>query len=122
MTLKTTLGVVAVGVVCLAGVAQGADGPAVYKATCGACHDSGAGLAPRITHPEEWQPRWQRGRAAMHEAAIKGVPNSAMAAKGGYAHLSDDDVKAAVDYMLARAGYQDRPAAKPGPGMPAMRG
>jgi osmotically-inducible protein OsmY len=93
-------------------MAHAASGEAVYKATCGSCHDSGAGLAPRITHREEWVPRWPRGRAAMHQAAIKGVPNSAMAAKGGYAQLTDGDVMAAVDYMLARAGYKDNPAAR----------
>jgi osmotically-inducible protein OsmY len=60
-----------------------------------------------VTHREEWLPRWQRGRDTMHEAAIKGVPNTAMAAKGGYAKLSDDEVKAAVDYILARTGFQE---------------
>lgn len=112
MQIKTNTCIISVFVACLAGMAHAASGEAVYKATCGSCHDSGAGLAPRITHREEWSPRWQRGRAAMHEAAIKGVPNSAMAAKGGYAQLTDGDVMAAVDYMLARAGYQDIPVAK----------
>lgn len=101
-------------VLCFPRAVHAADGAAVYKATCSSCHDSGAGQAPRITHRDEWTPRWQRGRAAMHEAAIKGVPNSAMAAKGGYAQLSDNDVKAAVDYILARTGYQDHLAAPPG--------
>ena len=90
-----------------------ASGEAVYKATCNVCHDSGAGNAPRITQRDEWAPRWQRGRTAMHEAAIKGVPNSAMGAKGGFANLSDDDVKAAVDYILARTGYQESLVRKP---------
>ncbi len=84
-----------------------ATGEAVYKATCNICHDSGAGLAPRITHREDWAPRWQRGRAAMHEGAIRGVPNSAMTAKGGFTQLTDDAVKAAVDYILTRTGYQE---------------
>ena len=84
-----------------------ASGEAVYKSTCNVCHDSGAGLAPRVTHREDWASRWQRGRAAMHDAAIKGVPNSAMAAKGGFTQLSDDEVKAAVNYILARTGYQE---------------
>jgi hypothetical protein len=43
-----------------------------------------------------------------------------MAAKGGYAELSDDEVRATVDYMLARAGYQDRAApAAAAPSTPA---
>lgn len=121
MSIKTNsyidsgLFLIALLVLCVARSADAADGAAVYKATCATCHDSGAGLAPRITHRDEWASRSQRGRAAMHEAAIKGVPNSAMAAKGGYAQLSDNDVKAAVDYILARTGYQDNPAAKPAP-------
>jgi len=84
-----------------------ASGEAVYKATCNVCHDSGAGNAPRVTHRADWEPRWQRGRAAMHEGGIKGVPNTAMGPKGGFAHLTQDEVKAAVDYILARTGYQD---------------
>ena len=97
------------------GVANGyaASGEVIYKATCNVCHDSGAGNAPRITHRADWEPRGQRGRAAMYEGGIKGVPNSAMGAKGGFAHLSDDDVKAAVDYILARTGFQDSLVRKP---------
>ena len=30
-----------------------ANGAAVYQAKCSLCHDSGAGAAPRISHPEE---------------------------------------------------------------------
>lgn len=100
--------------------ANAASGETVYKATCNVCHDSGAGNAPRVTHRADWEPRWQRGRAAMYEGGIKGVPNSAMGPKGGFANLSDDDVKAAVDYILASTGYQDSlvvkaPAAAPAP-------
>jgi len=84
-----------------------ATGEEVYKATCSICHDDGSGRAPRLTSRDEWQPRWQRGRAEMHDAALKGVPNSAMVAKGGFSKLSDADVKAAVDFILARTGYQE---------------
>ncbi len=95
--------------------AHAASGEAVYKATCNVCHDSGAGNAPRITHRADWEPRWQRGRAAMHEGGVKGVPNSAMGPKGGFANLTDDEVKAAVDYILARTGYQDSLVIKAAP-------
>ena len=95
--------------------ANAASGEAVYKATCNVCHDSGAGNAPRITHRADWEPRWQRGRAAMHEGGVKGVPNSAMGPKGGFANLTDDEVKAAVDYILARTGYQDSLVIKAAP-------
>jgi len=84
-----------------------ATGEEVYKAACSTCHDSGVGQAPRVTHRDEWESRWQRGRTAMHDAAVKGVPNSAMVAKGGFSKLSDAEVKAAVDFILARTGYQE---------------
>src|SRR5262245_30411314 len=87
--------------------AHAASGEDVYKSACSTCHDSGVGQAPRVTHRDEWAPRWQRGRGAMHEAAIKGVPNTAMAAKGGFSKLSDEEVKAAVDYILARTGFRE---------------
>ncbi len=93
--------------------AHAASGEAIYQATCNTCHDSGAGLAPRLTHAEDWAQRWPRGRAALREAAIKGVPNSAMAAKGGFVQLSDAEVVAAVDYMLARSGYRESASVKP---------
>lgn len=95
-------------------VSHAATGEAIYKATCNSCHDSGAGLAPRITHPEDWTQRWPRGRAALRDVALRGVPNSAMAPKGGFSQLSDSDVIAAVDYMLARSGYRESVEVKTG--------
>jgi len=94
-------------------VAWGASGEAVYQAKCSSCHDSGAGLAPRVTVRGDWTERETRGRAAMIESAIKGIPATAMAAKGGYAELSDDEVRATVEYMLARVGFRDAVAVQP---------
>ncbi len=108
-SIKTYTCIIFTALLCAqASTLPAASGEAVYKATCNVCHDSGAGNAPRVTQRDDWAPRWQRGRAAMHEAAIKGVPNSAMGAKGGFANLSDDEVRAAVDYILARTSYQER--------------
>src|SRR5690606_7465961 len=56
----------------------------------------------------------------LHAAAVDGVPNTAMAAKGGFSQLSVDEVKAAVDFMLARTGFAEPAAVKPRPAaMPA---
>ena len=105
----TLFGLLALLVRC--GPALAASGEAIYKAKCSACHDSGAGQAPRLGVREDWHTREARGRAAMYESAIKGVPATAMAAKGGYMTLSDAEVKATVDYMLTRAGFRDGVAA-----------
>ena len=96
----------------LATAAAAATGEAVYRAKCNACHDSGAGNAPRVHVLEDWRERETRGRAAMHASALKGVPYTAMAAKGGYAELTDTEVRDAVEYMLVRAGFRDVAPAK----------
>ena len=48
-----------------------------------------------------WAPRIATGKPALYKSALKG--KGAMPPKGGNAALSDDAVKAAVDYMLAAA-------------------
>ena len=90
-----------------------AAGEAVYGAACGTCHDSGAGHAPRVSAPGEWTARFAAGRAALHQTALAGVPNTAMAAKGGFAELSEAEVRAAVDYMLARTGFVEPAVPRP---------
>lgn len=96
----------------LLGVATSADAGAqpaaqLYRDKCGSCHDSGAGQAPRITDRAAWTARIARGRRALHDAAIRGLPDTAMAPRGGFAELSDAEVRAIVDYMLAAIGQAD---------------
>jgi cytochrome c5 len=76
-----------------------------YRNKCSVCHDGGAGQAPRVDDGATWGARGLRGRQALYISAIQGIPNTAMAAKGGYVELSDRQVQAIVDYMLQRAGH-----------------
>jgi cytochrome c5 len=46
-----------------------------------------------------WAPRIKLGNEVLYTSAIKG--KAAMPPKGGAATLTDADVKAAVDYMVA---------------------
>jgi cytochrome c5 len=103
----------------IAGSAFAATGEAIYQAKCSTCHGSGAGQAPRLSVRADWPEREARGRAAMHVSALKGIAFTAMAAKGGYAELTDEEVRATVDYMLARVGFRDVVAAKPAEPAPA---
>ena len=57
--------------------------------------------APKIGDKAAWVPRIGAGAAAMHTSAIKG--KNTMPPKGGNLSLSDADVKAAVDYMIAQS-------------------
>jgi cytochrome c5 len=92
-------------------------GEAIYKARCSLCHAGGAGGAPKLGKREEWEPRAARGKLALYESALKGKPNTAMMAWGGFRDLSNDEVMSAVDYMVARAGLQPelQPEAPAGP-------
>ena len=74
---------------------------AIYTASCAACHISGAAGAPKQGDKAAWASRIKNGNAALYTSAIKG--KNAMPAKGGNASLSDDDVKAVVDYMVSQA-------------------
>ena len=75
------------------------DGKAVYDRTCVACHASGVANAPKFGDKAAWAPRAATGRDALVASVIKG--KGAMPPKAGAADLKDDDIKAAVEYMLA---------------------
>ncbi len=76
-------------------------GEEVYNAACTACHGAGIAGAPKTGDKGLWAPRIAQGVNVLYEHAIKGF--KAMPAKGGQAALSDDEVKAAVDYQVAKA-------------------
>ncbi|HET7096916.1 MAG TPA: c-type cytochrome, partial [Casimicrobiaceae bacterium] len=75
------------------------DGKKVYDTTCMACHSTGAAGAPKLGDKAAWAPRIKTGVDALHASALKG--KGAMPAKGGNTALSEADVAAAVDYMVA---------------------
>jgi cytochrome c5 len=78
-----------------------ADGKKIYDATCTACHASGIAGAPKFGDKAAWAPHIKMGVPYLYELALKG--KGAMPPKGGNATLSDAEVKAAVDYMVAAA-------------------
>ncbi|HHX2519221.1 TPA: c-type cytochrome [Neisseria subflava] len=82
--------------------AGGADGKKVYEASCQACHGGAVPGVPHVGKKEDWAPRIQQGKDTLHKHALEGF--NAMPAKGGNGSLSDDEVKAAVDYMANQSG------------------
>jgi cytochrome c5 len=81
--------------------AAGGDGKAAYDATCNVCHGTGVAGAPKLGDKAAWAPRIKQGIGQLHTSALKG--KGAMPPKGGNTALSDDAVKAAVDFMVAAA-------------------
>ena len=76
-------------------------GEEVYNAVCMSCHTSGAAGSPMIGNRQQWAERISEGKEHLYEQAINGV--GIMPAKGGVATLSDDEVKAAVDYIISKS-------------------
>jgi cytochrome c5 len=79
-----------------------AGGEAVYKKACISCHMTGAAGAPKLGDASAWESRIAKGTSALVQSAIAGVPGTAMMARGACGTCSDDDIKAAVDYMIAQ--------------------
>ena len=74
---------------------------AIYSSSCSACHASGAAGAPKLGDKEAWAPRIKSGSEVLYISAIQG--KKAMPPKGGNISLSNEDVKAVVDYMVNKA-------------------
>ena len=76
-------------------------GKAVYSKSCFACHATGVAGSPKLDDKAAWAPRITTGIEALYGTALNG--KGAMPPKGGAMSLSDEDVKAAVDYMVSEA-------------------
>ncbi|WP_409268888.1 c-type cytochrome [Massilia sp. BHUDP2] len=83
-------------------VASADAGKNVFNTACIACHGAGIAGAPKLGDKAAWTARVAQGNPVLYEHAIKGFQGKAgvMPPKGGAA-VSDADVKAAVDYMVA---------------------
>jgi cytochrome c5 len=79
-----------------------ADGGEVYNTYCAVCHKSGLNAAPKMGNKALWIKRVAQGKETVYKNAIEGIRG--MPPKGGIASLSDEDVNAAVDYMVGRSG------------------
>lgn len=71
------------------------------KNGCMACHATGAAGAPKTGDKAAWKARIAAGMDTMVKNAING--KGAMPAKGGRANLTDAQVKAIVEYMVAES-------------------
>ncbi|HKJ05625.1 MAG TPA: c-type cytochrome [Geopsychrobacteraceae bacterium] len=74
------------------------NGKEVYEKACASCHKSGVAGAPVLGDKKAWEPHIAKGMDHMYASAING--KGSMPAKGGHKSLTDDEVKAAVDYLV----------------------
>jgi cytochrome c5 len=99
--MKTTASLaIATALFAAAGIAS-ADGKKIYDTKCFMCHAAGVANAPKLGDKAVWEPRIATGMDAMLAVAIKG--KGAMPPKGTCMDCSDDDLKAAIQYMVDAA-------------------
>lgn len=90
-------------------VATKLTGPQVYNEACYLCHAApGVGGAPVVGDAEAWAPRVAQGRDTLIQHALNGYQGNSgfMPAKGGRVDLSDEEIAAAVDYLLEQLPEQ----------------
>ena len=74
-----------------------ADAKTTYETVCAVCHLAGVANAPKLGDKAAWAPRLGDTNA-LYMAVING--KNAMPPRAGRPDLSDETLKAAVDYML----------------------
>lgn len=78
-------------------------GEEVYNTACMACHSTGAGGAPKVGDAVAWADRIPKGIDVLYAAGTDGIPGTGMIARGGCAACSDEEIHAAVDFMVANS-------------------
>ncbi len=80
----------------------GANGEEIYNNFCFSCHNPGLSGAPKLGDTEAWAPRIAKGKALLLEVTIAGV-QPAMPPRGMCFSCSDEDLAAAIDFMISRS-------------------
>lgn len=74
-------------------------GERIYTRYCFSCHAAGVAGAPAAGDLEAWEPRVEKGRTALLQATIAGVPPG-MPPMGLCAGCSEEELAAAIDFMI----------------------
>lgn len=80
-------------------------GKSTYGKTCAMCHAAGVAGAPKPGDKADWGPRIAQGKELLYKHALEGFSGAKgmMPARGGASALSDDEVKAAIEFMVAQS-------------------
>ena len=83
-------------------VAENTLGKSVYGKACALCHAAAVAGAPKPGDKADWAPRIAQGDAVLLKHALEGFTGAKglMPARGGMSNLSDDEVKAALQFMV----------------------
>lgn len=89
-------------VVATAPVVENTLGKSVFGKVCSMCHAVGAAGSPKPGDKADWGPRIAQGMEILNKHALEGFTGAKgqMPARGASTTLTDDEVKAAVAYMV----------------------
>jgi cytochrome c5 len=79
-------------------------GKKIYDGLCFACHSTDLANIPQMGDMSAWSNRIAQGKLLLYERAITGFTGESgmvMPPKGGNVYLSNEEVRAAVDYIIA---------------------
>ena len=82
------------------GAAMADDGATTYKQICSSCHETPVGGAPKLGNKAEWKPRIAKGADVLHASILN---KKCKLLKELRIDLSNDKIKAAVNYMVSKA-------------------
>lgn len=83
---------------------EAAAGGDIYRTACSVCHMNGVAGAPKLDDRAAWESRFAQ------EGGIDGLVKSAalgkgaMPPKGGFMHLTEEDLRNAIGFILGEAG------------------
>jgi len=78
--------------------AASVDGQKIYQSSCQACHNAGVAGAPKLGDKEAWAPRIAKGNEVLFLSVKNGL--NVMPPKGTCMSCSDDELRAAMVYMI----------------------
>ena len=84
----------------------------MWLANCEGCHGYGIACAPDPSKFELWESRINKGKEVLYTSALEGFfgdGGTMMPPRGGNDSLTDNQVKKAVDYMVALVEYFAEP-------------
>ena len=82
-------------------------GVIVYKTICASCHSSGLKDVPQLGDSQEWRKRLGKDKNILQQNVIEGF--GAMPPKGLCENCTDDELRAATDYMVRASRRGDKP-------------
>ena len=76
-------------------------GAEIYDEVCDKCHKMGVDGAPELGDVEAWQPRLEKGQEVLFDHVLEGFKK--MPARGECEFCSDEQLRAAMEFMIARS-------------------